>query len=1708
MELDEAAGTAVYPLTELLESEDLPFAGLLDADALAPLLGSLYYTEAVSWVHGSDLFLAIELAFPGELALTPPGLEAITVGLGTATGGWTTVPTEVVVGPDPSMRIVNVPVTVRIKEDILRDIAVNRATELTFSATVTLSSSGLDIEYANELDLPLSEVAGSGLQVAMRKLSWNFKPGETLPRAQAAGIVGEFIGFGCEQAELHLGDLVDGLPDLLLENCLIGTGGFSGTTASDFNPALSIDFGGFTIDVRRVAVGFRESRLVLGEMQAILRNLPFFDMDVDVRLEFAEGGVRVQLQSANGHLLELRKPGLISMAVASAELSLRNGVAALVLSGSIELEVAGPGGLEFPAFNVQGLRIASDGSVSIDGGLINLPQGTRVSVGGFGLELTQVGLGTQPNGDRFAAFSGALHLAEGVPITAAVEGLKIVWNGGGLVGIELAGIALSFEIEGTLRFDGKIHYDEAQRRFDGAGRVELIALQMNVEARLLVAKQDEFTALFIYLLLRSPVGIPLFATGLAFYGFEALYGQHIEPGKSPPEQWYRDWYRRPEMGSVDTRKWAIHQGSYAFGAGIILGTLADGGYAVSAKGLLLIVIPGPILMLEVKANLLSDPTKLTRPNEPATFNALVVYDGRAGSIELSIEPRYAFPDAGELIEIGGVAEAFYSFSDPRRWYLNLGRREREKRIRAGLLKIFEANAYLMLNHDSLELGGFIGYDARLEAGPVSLVIQSFIEAMAAVSWRPKQLKGMLQMRGKIELKVMGIGFGLGLRALLEAQVPHPFHLLAELAIEIGLPWPLPDIELEISLEWSDPKPARVVSTLQSVSVEHPLAGVSWSLIPGEEPIVPRDGRIVLLFERGVNKTTSSTTSIQLATPPPADPMQSGDYRLLASVVEIRLEIERGGVWVQYVHTDADGNPLLPHGVWQEQSGDKSNSNRRLMIDARTPFDWERQLGGSTLTQLAQADQASPCDPYVRFRFITFDGSAEVSYGPGTAFQHGEIDWLLDAAVAQVMVVSRFARRFEGIELIADRSDLPYIGLMLAQTISLVSVGEQTFPVNSLATLPARSFQLRLDLRRPMLGMSVLAYATENWSLETFDEAGVSLNQLEWQPPAGLNSGTYVLAELAVEQSGIRYVEVNVSGSRAATSGLMILRIAIKIPPIAPDRDNYREQVQELVESFSSVAPVFEPNGRYRLTVTTRVEDTNTEPLSLEGAALEKSDDTQAIQQDNRVEFERVFIFRTEGPPGDAQLSPLEGPADGDLNLSTLDSYIKYSIPSPGAATHYRNYDLAIQFRVDYVGHLYESDGRTLEIAITDQAGQMVVLTNRCGPGRTVHLREHEQTWLEIVGNSCDLTIPNDELVRATEVRATATESLESRARFDLVLHANPATPGEAVTPFFKTSFLTSKFLNFRDHFRLSTGSAIGGLALDALTWNDWTTTLGQALTAGDPFQVGGTEREARRLIEIDAFNSSYSHIINAERELPAKVQVVRMQRFSQTWAMLLEGPEPWPWERMELSCTVVPRPARSPLDLLGIDVVTLRDENGILRLYGATVTAVFQSDTDLRGYTLEVEARDGPGRRAYRTRYLGWEGIFKAGERVTFELEGRPRKQASTLRRWGVAIQEILGLRARGLPDVRLRDPEGRVVINIPAAQPAAANPVAIRAIRDFDGTRSLLIPVGANGAETYVAGSYTLEATFKRSSLTELPPLSERNDFSDEVARVFFTVG
>src|SRR5699024_5408027 len=121
-------------------------------------------------------------------------------------------------------------------------------------------------------------------------------------------------------------------------------------------------------------------------------------------------------------------------------------------------------------------------------------------------------------------------------------------------------------------------------------------------------------------------------------------------------------------------KWTDKQDSLAFGAGMTLGTAADSGYLVSAKTLFALILPGPIVLIEGKANLLD-----TRPSHDGVgegaFGALAVIDNRAGEILMNVDAAYKIDSAGRVLDIQAGAEAFFDYHQSNNWHFYLGRND-------------------------------------------------------------------------------------------------------------------------------------------------------------------------------------------------------------------------------------------------------------------------------------------------------------------------------------------------------------------------------------------------------------------------------------------------------------------------------------------------------------------------------------------------------------------------------------------------------------------------------------------------------------------------------------------------------------------------------------------------------------------------------------------------------------------------------------------------------------------------------------------------------------------------------------------------------------------------------------------------------------------------------------------------------------------------
>ena len=84
--------------------------------------------------------------------------------------------------------------------------------------------------------------------------------------------------------------------------------------------------------------------------------------------------------------------------------------------------------LSWPTITVQGLRIGADGSITVDGGWLDLQQPLALDLYGFGMEPTRVGFGTEDDGRRWVGVDGALRLTDLLPAGASARGLRVSWD--------------------------------------------------------------------------------------------------------------------------------------------------------------------------------------------------------------------------------------------------------------------------------------------------------------------------------------------------------------------------------------------------------------------------------------------------------------------------------------------------------------------------------------------------------------------------------------------------------------------------------------------------------------------------------------------------------------------------------------------------------------------------------------------------------------------------------------------------------------------------------------------------------------------------------------------------------------------------------------------------------------------------------------------------------------------------------------------------------------------------------------------------------------------------------------------------------------------------------------------------------------------------------------------------------------------------------
>lgn len=1109
------------------------------------------------------------------------------------------------------------------------------ARSLSIPLPFTLRLSYVDDDWSLACDLPTDQPSGLYLPPCMI--------GDTGVIIEATGIVPNFSGLGSRPAGapegwrgLYLGSVSLYLPDLLTEPISvtglgIGTGGLYGSL--DLPVDLTARLGGIELTLSRVALAWAQN---IPTEAAIAGNLtlPFFNQPLAVAVGLGVDGRPTLSVAGTGDLAQLTIPGVLELTVDGLGLELEGGLFTARVAGQLTPLF---GDLDWPTFRVEELAIDSRGNVRLEGGWLNLREQYALDFYGFKLEITKLGFGNTDDGRKWIGCSGGLSLVEGLPAGASVEGLRIIWRDGdpGSTTITLNGVGVKFEVPNVLTFAGFVAYNTLTasdgttiHRFDGTVSLTLEALKgLAIDARLVVGRASDngrpYNYFAIYVGVELPTGIPLGATGLALYGFSGLFATQMVPNKRAEEAWYENadgtsgWFKREPVGVTDLfGKWGPRAAGLALGGGVTLGTYADNGFIFSGKVLLAIVFPGPIILIEGKANLLRERAALSGPAEPL-FRMLGVIDAQASHVLFALAARFRYDEAkAALIDVSGAAEVFFSWAGARDWHIYLGVDEPPaRRIHAKVFKLLKAESYLMIAPGAFKLGVYIGFDKAWKFGPLAVTLQAWIAGSAALSWRPAHFVGSLELVGKVALRVYRFSLGLSLEALLSAEVFDPYHLLGRFAVGIDLPWPLPDFRASITLEWGpELSPPVPPDALKEIAAEHLMVTATWPLalrrIAGEQagpsdaelPVVPLDARPSVSFNRPVYDAAAIGVNAQ---PPPTAWEWIGDAghgpaEVRYDLAAMTLERASGDVWQVVAGQSAtydqagdrwtrDAGPAdVPplYGAWapvprDDRPGEVGQT--KLLLFSKTPFEFTRSTDSSWDEWfLAEGGPpAYPCPPPVAEQRIrcTFD-----AVDPDLPI---ETPWRCPRGYLRLGWSANPALR--GIPPDADEPDLPLFGLYFA-------VDEAGHPAEQI---------IWAALERPAARVVFHVRSSLRAAVTWFDAAG---------------QGHDLLA-----QDDARSIEIpgpDVVGVKIR-SGWSIWLAAVEVV-IGPDPADLAERVARVehmrseLQRWQGPDDVFQVNAVYRLRVRTRWTMRKHPPL--------------AAGTDHREELWEAY-FKTSGPPG-------------------------------------------------------------------------------------------------------------------------------------------------------------------------------------------------------------------------------------------------------------------------------------------------------------------------------------------------------------------------------------------------------------------------------------------------------------------------------------------
>ncbi len=352
--------------------------------------------------------------------------------------------------------------------------------------------------------------------------------------------------------------------------------------------------------------------------------------------------------------------------------------------------------------------------------------------------------------------------------------------------------AATVNIPGTFIGSG---YIDLSNGIQGSIDITIVPIKLRLMADIginpIEANGRKVTAFYLGLGVEFPAPIPIGGSGMGLYGVLGLFGMHYKRDENAAANVPAlDWLNTKVNG--DPTKivgWKPDLDKWAFGAGAVLGTI-DSGFTLNLKGMLLLELPGPRILVLVKLQMLTFKPDTEGPVDNLGILAVVDLDFNLRKLTIGVLIAYEVKD---LISLQVPVEASFAFDNAQDWHFYMGRISAP--VSAEVLGIVKATGYFMIDGD--QITGFpgpggpttlqglaiaLGLKAAVILGDESSGLYLKVSAGfdAGLTFSPLHVYGVLELRGKLRLFIVSISAW----ATLQVEAPDPTYLHGEACGEV------------------------------------------------------------------------------------------------------------------------------------------------------------------------------------------------------------------------------------------------------------------------------------------------------------------------------------------------------------------------------------------------------------------------------------------------------------------------------------------------------------------------------------------------------------------------------------------------------------------------------------------------------------------------------------------------------------------------------------------------------------------------------------------------------------------------------------------------------------------------------------------------------------------------------------------------------------